>query len=34
MTYIVVGDAKTQLEQLKTLGIGNPVLIDREGNPL
>jgi zinc protease len=34
MTYLVVGDAKTQLEPLKKLGIGKPVLLDREGNPL
>ena len=34
MTYLVVGDAKTQLEPLKKLGIGNPVLLDRDGNPL
>jgi zinc protease len=34
MTYVIVGDAKTQLEQLKGLGVGNPILLDREGNPL
>ena len=34
MTYLIVGDAKTQLEPLKKLGIGNPVLLDREGNSL
>jgi zinc protease len=34
MTYLVVGDAKTQLEQLKQLGVGDPIIIDREGNPL
>jgi len=34
MIYLVVGDAKTQLEPLKQLGLGNPVLLDREGNPL
>jgi zinc protease len=34
MTYVVVGDAKTQLGQLKQLGLGNPILVDREGNPL
>jgi zinc protease len=34
MTYVIVGDAKTQLEPLKNLGVGNPVLLDREGNPL
>ena len=34
MIYLIVGDAKTQLEPLKKLGIGNPVLLDRDGNPL
>jgi zinc protease len=34
MTYLIVGDAKTQLEPLKKLGLGNPVLLDRDGNPL
>lgn len=34
MTYLVVGDARTQLEPLKKLGLGNPVLLDREGKPL
>ncbi len=34
MTYLIVGDAKTQLEPLKKLGLGNPILLDRDGNPL
>jgi len=34
MIYLIVGDAKTQLEPLKRLGLGNPVLLDRDGNPL
>jgi zinc protease len=34
MTYLIIGDAKTQLEPLKQLGLGNPVLLDRDGNPL
>jgi zinc protease len=34
MTYVIVGDARTQLEPLKKLGVGNPVRLDREGNPL
>ena len=34
MTYLIVGDAKTQLEPLKQLGLGKPVLLDRDGNPL
>lgn len=34
MTYLVIGDAKTQLNALKTLGLGEPVLLDRDGNRL
>ena len=33
MTYVVVGDATTQLPRLSELGYGEPVLVDREGNP-
>ncbi|MFH1852876.1 MAG: insulinase family protein, partial [Candidatus Neomarinimicrobiota bacterium] len=32
MIYLVVGDAATQLEPLKDLGFGNPVLLDKTGN--
>jgi len=32
MIYLVVGDAKTQLERLGRLGMGDPTLLDREGN--
>jgi zinc protease len=28
MIYLVVGDAKTQLEPLKELGFGDPILLD------
>jgi zinc protease len=34
MIYLVVGDAATQLEGLKQLGLGEPILLDKEGNPL
>jgi zinc protease len=34
MIYVIVGDAKTQLESLKKLGVGNPILLDRNGNPI
>jgi zinc protease len=34
MTYLIVGDAKTQLQPLKALGFGEPVLLDRDGNQL
>ncbi len=31
MSYVIVGDAKTQLKALKKIGFGNPVLVDRDG---
>ena len=34
MIYLVVGDAKTQLERMKVLGYGEPVMLDIEGNLL
>lgn len=34
MIYLIVGDAQTQLEPLKDLGFGEPVLLDREGNKI
>ncbi|MFQ5825192.1 MAG: M16 family metallopeptidase [bacterium] len=32
MIYLVVGDAETQLERLKELGLGDPILLDKDGN--
>jgi len=34
MIYLVVGDAATQLPQLRGLGFGNPILLDLDGNPV
>ncbi len=34
MRFIVVGDKATQLEGLKELGLGDPVILDREGNEI
>ncbi len=34
MIYLVVGDAATQLEGLKQLGLGDPILLDKDGNPV
>jgi len=34
MVWLVVGDAKTQLPRLRTLGLGEPVLVDRTGRRL
>lgn len=32
MIYLVVGDAKTQLKPLKKLGLGKPILLNKDGN--
>ena len=32
MIYVVVGDAATQFERLKVSGVGNPILVDKDGN--
>jgi zinc protease len=32
MIYLVVGDAATQLEGMKSLGFGDPILLDANGN--
>jgi zinc protease len=34
MVWLVVGDAETQLPRLRSLGLGEPTLLDREGNPV
>ncbi len=34
MIYLVVGDGATQLEEVKKLGLGEPVMLDINGNPL
>jgi zinc protease len=34
MTYVVVGDAATQLSRLAELGYGEPIQLDRQGNPV
>lgn len=34
MVYLVIGDAKTQYERLKELGLGDPIMLDRDGAPL
>ena len=34
MVWLVVGDARTQLGRLSELGLGEPILIDREGAPI
>ena len=32
MIYLVVGDARTQLDRLTQVGFGRPILIDLDGN--
>ena len=32
MTCVIAGDAKTQLKQMQELGIGEPILVDKDGN--
>lgn len=34
LVYLVVGDAKTQLEPLKKMGFGDPVLLDKNAKPV
>ena len=34
MVWLVVGDARTQLAGLRALGLGEPVVLDREGRPV
>ena len=32
MVYLIAGDKATQLDKLKELGFGDPILLDKEGN--
>ncbi|MCW9027851.1 MAG: insulinase family protein [Kangiella sp.] len=34
MIYVIIGDAATQLERVKEFGYGDPIMLDRKGNPL
>ncbi len=34
MIYLVVGDAATQLESLRALDLGDPILLDKKGNKI
>ena len=34
LIYLIVGDAATQLEGLKQLGLGDPILLDKDGKPI
>ena len=33
MVWLVVGDARTQLPRLRALGLGEPLVVDRQGRP-
>ena len=34
MIYLVVGDAESQLKPLKKLGLGDPIVLGKDGNPV
>jgi zinc protease len=34
MVFVIVGDKSTQFDKLKELGLGDPVLVDRDGKPV
>lgn len=34
MIYLIAGDAKTQLDEVKKLGLGDPIMLDKEGNEI
>ena len=34
MTYIIVGDSKSQLDRVSKFGYGKPVVLDKLGNPI
>jgi zinc protease len=34
MIYLIVGDRATQFDKLKELGLGEPILLDKEANPV
>jgi zinc protease len=34
MVYVIVGDKATQFDKLKELGLGDPILLDKEGKPV
>ena len=34
LVFVVVGDKETQFDKLKELGLGDPVLIDKDANPV
>ncbi len=34
MIYLIAGDKATQMDKLKELGFGDPILLDKDGNPV
>jgi len=34
LIYLIVGDKATQFDQLKELGLGDPILLDKDGKPV
>jgi zinc protease len=34
LVFVIVGDKETQFDKLKELGLGDPILVDKEGKPV
>ena len=34
LVFVIVGDKATQFDKLKELGLGDPILVDKEANPV
>lgn len=34
LNWLVVGDARTQLDRVRALGLGDPVMLDHQGVPI
>jgi zinc protease len=34
MVYVIVGDKATQFDKLKELGLGDPILLDKDAKPV
>lgn len=34
LVFVIVGDKATQFDKLKELGLGDPILVDKDGKPV
>jgi len=34
LVFVIVGDKATQFDKLKELGLGDPILVDKDANPV